>query len=75
MVRGKELSTEQLATVVDAQNTSNPLYLKIVLEVGTAWIIGQLFGSFTMWCLLIMPILLLSSVVGTFDEHFSSCNR
>ena len=32
MLRGKTMSTDQLQRVVDAEQTHNPLFLKIVLE-------------------------------------------
>ena len=33
MINGKELSPEQLQRIVEAEQTSSPLFLKIVLSV------------------------------------------
>ena len=35
MLRGKELSATQTETIVSANQTQNPLFLKILLEVNT----------------------------------------
>jgi hypothetical protein len=35
MLRGKELSSSQMETIVSVEQTQNPLFLKILLEVKT----------------------------------------
>ena len=42
-VRGKALSTEQKAKVVDKRQTENPLYLKILLEVSALFATSYIF--------------------------------
>lgn len=40
-LRGKELSPNQMKVVCDAENTRNPLFLKIVIEVCRMFIYGK----------------------------------